>query len=69
VAILQRGGIPLIDDSSRWQCRQRPMHHKFLIAEWPLAGHQDQANFTASGTDGDAEAKPHPRQRESPAAE
>jgi len=55
VAILNRGGVPLIDDTSDGSRGSGLMHHKFVVIDRSrvITG---SANFTSSGMHGDAGA-------------
>ncbi len=52
VAILRRGGVPLIDDTADGSAGSGLMHHKFLVVDgrWVVTG---SANFTPSCIHGD----------------
>jgi phosphatidylserine/phosphatidylglycerophosphate/cardiolipin synthase-like enzyme len=55
VAILQRGGVPLIDDTADGSAGSGLMHHKFVVIDGRevITG---SSNFTASGMHGDPDA-------------
>ena len=55
VAILQRAGIPLIDDTADGSRGSGLMHHKFLVVDGRVVV-TGSANFTPSGIHGDAGA-------------
>ncbi|MEB3321371.1 MAG: phospholipase D-like domain-containing protein, partial [Synechococcaceae cyanobacterium] len=52
VAILQRGGVPLLDDTADGSAGSGLMHHKFLVADRQVVI-TGSANFTPSGLHGD----------------
>jgi phosphatidylserine/phosphatidylglycerophosphate/cardiolipin synthase-like enzyme len=54
VAILQRGGVPLIDDTADGSRGSGLMHHKFLVADGEVVI-TGSANFTPSCVHGDAD--------------
>ncbi|MEX1324561.1 MAG: phospholipase D-like domain-containing protein, partial [Synechococcaceae cyanobacterium] len=55
VAILRRGGVPLIDDTADGSAGSGLMHHKFVVIDGRevITG---SSNFTASGMHGDPDA-------------
>ena len=55
VAILQRGGVPMLDDTADGSAGSGLMHHKFLVIDEAVVV-TGSANFTASGLHGDAGA-------------
>ncbi|MEB3200299.1 MAG: phosphatidylserine/phosphatidylglycerophosphate/cardiolipin synthase family protein [Synechococcaceae cyanobacterium] len=59
VEILQRGGVPLLDDTADGSAGSGLMHHKFLVADRSLVV-TGSANFSPSCIHGDADA---PRSR------
>jgi phosphatidylserine/phosphatidylglycerophosphate/cardiolipin synthase-like enzyme len=52
VAILERGGVPLIDDTEDGSAGSGLMHHKFLVVDRRVVV-TGSANFTPSGIHGD----------------
>ena len=55
VAILRRGGVPVIDDTEDGSRGSGLMHHKFMVVDRRRVV-TGSANFTSSGLHGDAEA-------------
>ena len=55
IAILQRAGVPLIDDTADGSRGSGLMHHKFLVVDGRVVV-TGSANFTPSGIHGDAGA-------------
>ncbi|WP_225867239.1 phospholipase D-like domain-containing protein [Cyanobium sp. PCC 7001] len=52
VAILRRGGVPMLDDTADGSAGSGLMHHKFLVIDGQVVV-TGSANFTASGIHGD----------------